>query len=64
MPSHIISVLECPVVVDIVAICDSILYKVRQQTITATKTATIFIQNVIKLENFILSYLVSLVLSR
>ncbi|KAL9979712.1 hypothetical protein ACROYT_G017414 [Oculina patagonica] len=28
MPSHIISVLECPVVVDIVAICDSILYKV------------------------------------
>lgn len=29
MPSHIISVLECPVVVDIVAICDSISYKVR-----------------------------------
>lgn len=29
MPGHIISVLECPVVVDIVAICDSILYKVR-----------------------------------
>ncbi|XP_029181624.2 DNA-binding protein RFX6-like isoform X1 [Acropora millepora] len=28
MPSHIISVLECPVVVDIVAICDSISYKV------------------------------------
>lgn len=28
MPDHIISVLECPVVVDIVAICDSILYKV------------------------------------
>ena len=29
MPGHIISVLECPVVVDIVAICDSILYKVK-----------------------------------
>ena len=30
MPGHIISVLECPMVVDIVGICDSILYKVRQ----------------------------------
>lgn len=31
MPGHIISVLECPVVVDIVAICDSILYKVKSR---------------------------------
>ena len=30
MPGHIISVLECPMVVDIVGIWDSILYKVRQ----------------------------------
>ena len=31
MPGHITSVLECPVVVDIVAICDSILYKVNSR---------------------------------